>query len=267
LRYQWQLDGVDIPNGTHSTLVVEDVQLSDEGAYTVLVSDTVGTVPSQPAFLYPLILPHLTSVPANRTAVPGEVIGVSASATGNPLPFGWEWRRISLIIASNTVDSRSVFFTFVNTNNPGTTVRYRVVIRSISGQDTATFDLTTLADSDGDGMPDTWESQYGFNSGDPADADLDTDSDGLTNRDEYLARTDPTDPGSSLRLGVSVSGGQPLIFYAAAAERTYTLQYTDAPGLASWEKLTDVLAGPDDRVEMVIDPAWTTNRFYRAITP
>jgi hypothetical protein len=48
-----------------------------------------------------------------------------------------------------------------------------------------------IADSDGDGMPDDWETQYGLN---PAlnDAGLDTDGDGLTNLQEYQYGTDPT---------------------------------------------------------------------------
>jgi len=46
-------------------------------------------------------------------------------------------------------------------------------------------------DDDGDGMPDAWEIQYGFNPLDPADAGLDADGDGYTNLAEYQASTDP----------------------------------------------------------------------------
>ena len=43
-------------------------------------------------------------------------------ATGNPLPFGWEWRRVSTALVSNTVSERFSFFEFVNTNAPGSTI-------------------------------------------------------------------------------------------------------------------------------------------------
>ncbi|MCU0963121.1 MAG: hypothetical protein MUF48_23765 [Pirellulaceae bacterium] len=42
------------------------------------------------------------------------------------------------------------------------------------------------ADSDGDGMPDTWESAQGLDPRDPADAKLDRDGDGYTDIEEYL---------------------------------------------------------------------------------
>ena len=50
-----------------------------------------------------------------------------------------------------------------------------------------------VPDTDGDGMFDIWERQYGFDPFDPNDADGDADGDGFTNRDEFLAKTDPRD--------------------------------------------------------------------------
>lgn len=53
-----------------------------------------------------------------------------------------------------------------------------------------------LGDADADGMPDWWELWRGLDRGSGADAGLDPDGDGLPNREEYLARTDPHDPDS-----------------------------------------------------------------------
>ncbi len=47
-------------------------------------------------------------------------------------------------------------------------------------------------DTDGDGIPDWWEEQFGLNKQDPADAALDPDGDGLSNLVELRSGYDPT---------------------------------------------------------------------------
>ncbi len=48
------------------------------------------------------------------------------------------------------------------------------------------------ADSDHDGMPDTWEKKFSLKWNDPSDGAQDTDGDGYTNVEEWLNGTDPT---------------------------------------------------------------------------
>jgi hypothetical protein len=48
------------------------------------------------------------------------------------------------------------------------------------------------ADSDGDGMPDEWESRHRFDPKDPSDSPKDKDGDGYTNVEEFLNGTDPS---------------------------------------------------------------------------
>jgi len=51
-------------------------------------------------------------------------------------------------------------------------------------------------DSDGDGMPDSWEVLHQLNPNDPGDALADPDNDGVNNLGEYLLGTDPRNPDS-----------------------------------------------------------------------
>ncbi|MBL9193858.1 MAG: hypothetical protein JNJ82_16010 [Opitutaceae bacterium] len=53
---------------------------------------------------------------------------------------------------------------------------------------------TPYADTDRDGLPDTWEKTHGLNPSDPADAGADSNSDGYTNIEEFINGRDPRGP-------------------------------------------------------------------------
>jgi hypothetical protein len=127
-----------------------------------------------------------------------------------------------------------------------------------------------VTDRDGDGMPDDWEDQHGFNRDDPADAAQDADSDGLTNGQEYLSGTDPRDPGSFLRVSCpAVIGGQAMIQFQAVAGKTYTVQYRNLAESGTWQKFQDVGAPAATQIVTLLDPAVGEEgrRFYRLVTP
>ena len=51
-------------------------------------------------------------------------------------------------------------------------------------------------DSNGDGIPDSWYTRYGFNPSGPSIASDDNDSDGALNREEWIVDTNPTNINS-----------------------------------------------------------------------
>jgi len=51
LSYQWRRDGVPLDARTSATLILTDLQLADEGDYTVIVTNLGGSVTSQVATL------------------------------------------------------------------------------------------------------------------------------------------------------------------------------------------------------------------------
>jgi hypothetical protein len=79
----------------------------------------------------------------------------------------------------------------------------------------------TLPDGDGDGISDSWESQYGFNPSEPADAQTDADSDGYSNLEEYNRGSDPLSaasvPPQTPTTEASQGGGGGGCFIATAA--------------------------------------------------
>jgi hypothetical protein len=130
--------------------------------------------------------------------------------------------------------------------------------------------LPGFVDTDGDGMPDDWEMQYGFAKNNPADAAQDADEDSLTNLEEYLSGTHPRDPLSYLKVECAhTSGGEIVLKFLAVEGKTYTLQYRDAAEGGPWERLADIGAPSVTQIVTVPDPLAETvfQRFYRLVTP
>jgi len=103
------------------------------------------------------------------------------------------------------------------------------------------LDLTLGEDSDGDGLPDAWERALTANTGGnlaltDVQPDADTDEDGLTNLQEYLAGTYAFDPQDGFRLNiVAAQDGRLVLEFMAIRGRTYTL-YGSAD-LENWTPL------------------------------
>jgi len=130
------------------------------------------------------------------------------------------------------------------------------------------------ADTDGDGMPDSWEIQYGLNRLSAADANQDLDGDGLTNLQEYLAGTDPTssdanNPFSTLRVRnvEPLPGNTARLTFVAISNHTYTIEFKNALGDPSWSKLTDLSAATTNRTMLINTIVPSSTRFFRLRTP
>jgi hypothetical protein len=87
---------------------------------------------------------------------------------------------------------------------------------------------TTLPDSDGDGLPDIWETLYFGNStgADPAD---DLDGDGADNLAEYIAGTLPNDSDSVFRItswSIGPSGPPVILNWDSVPRRVYSVVYS-----------------------------------------
>jgi len=127
--------------------------------------------------------------------------------------------------------------------------------------------LSETQDSDGDGLPDGWEIAHGTNWKVP-DADADPDHDGMSNRQEFLAGTDPQDSQSRLTLDANfVNPGSVNLQFMAISNHTYSLLYKNALEDSSWSKLIDVPARDTNWPSSVVETTDATNRFYRLVTP
>lgn len=98
------------------------------------------------------------------------------------------------------------------------------------------IDLTLGIDADGDGLPDAWErllaQQMGLDQGQIGPND-DSDGDGISNLDEYLAGTYAFDDkdGFNLKIAGQINGN-PVLEFLAIKGRTYTI--VGSSDLATW---------------------------------
>jgi hypothetical protein len=278
LSYQWRLAGTNLPVSakytgvTTSNLTVNTVAIEDYGEYSCAVTDASGTLPSSNATLYPLVRPTVLIHPATQT-VPanGPVSASLVLSNGFPPPYRYVWYRGSIPFATNISDSKTNFIiipaAIVGTVSSPYTVRLtnRALITPLA-PNAGNFTLTVAADSDLDGMPDSYELAYSGTTTDFNPA-ADADGDGMSNLAEFLAGTDPFDPNSYLRVDQTHVADVAWITFAAVSNRTYSVQFSDAVPAATWLKFAEVPSRATNRVELFLAPHSNTNRFFRVVTP
>jgi hypothetical protein len=88
LSYQWRKDGIDLPGATAASLVLANVQASDTGNYTVMVSNVAGSAISAAAMLRvvaPNFPPTISNIPDQtivaNTPTPAIVFAVGDKET------------------------------------------------------------------------------------------------------------------------------------------------------------------------------------------
>jgi hypothetical protein len=132
----------------------------------------------------------------------------------------------------------------------------------------ATNRTATMVDSDGDGIPNAWESLFGLN---PFvnDADLDYDGDGWTNKQEYIAGTNIADPKSRLVSTVTMgTNGDVSIDLQNTGARSYRIEKRSSLSPSTpWMPFIDNVYVTQPTLH-ITDPgaaAASPSAFYRAV--
>lgn len=143
-------------------------------------------------------------------------------------------------------DGRSIQYTYDKNGN---------ILRSV---------VSVIVDTDADGMDDSWENTHFGNMSRIGGEDF--DSDGQSDRHEFLAGTDPKDPASVLALNTvpEIRPGSVTLMWNAAPGKRYRVDYKNDLSDPNWTALDGVVEA-SGQVGFKTDPTASSSerRFYR----
>jgi hypothetical protein len=143
---------------------------------------------------------------------------------------------------------------------------WQAALPTAGRQNHADDTLSGPADTDTDGLPDEWETQFGLNPGDNTGADGadgDPDGDGQSNRDEFVAGTHPQRASSVFRAGAGPFGDGVGIQFQTVAGRSYTVWVRDSLSGGDWQVLTHFGLQNTASLLTAADFSGLAPRFYR----
>jgi hypothetical protein len=271
VRYQWRFEGTNILDETNANYSFTGANPTNHGNYSVVAMDDFNSTVSSNAFIYVLVKPFVVTHIKPATVLQGGTAVFSLVATGAPTIW-YRWLRGGAAIATSSVP------TLVLTN-----VQFSSVVRvaltngaqlnanQIFSPTVGTVALTMLPDVDGDGISDYWETNY-FGTvnttNTAANAQEDPDGDGMSNHDEYIAGTNPTNALSVLKIVLTATNAN-QVHFVAQSNISYSLQWQTNLASGLWSNLTSITAQPLVRTVQV-DTATappTPERYIRIVTP
>ena len=195
----------------------------------VTVTDPAGNSTTSTAWRF-------STAPNSPPTVSNTLITVYGDASTNLVLVGTDPNGDALSFRTNTLPTHGLLQNF-NTNSGAYTyfpIRgFRGLDRftfsasdGFSSSSSATMNLNVISptDSNANGLPDAWEAAYGLSS-----PFWDADGDGMSNLEEYLAGTNPTNAASSLRItGVMRQGnGHITLSWSSVGGTRYRVQYAN----------------------------------------
>ena len=103
LSYQWRFNGADINGASGTNYNIAIVSTNNAGNYTVVITNSYGSVTSSVAVLVVEYPPYITAQPASQTVNFSETVLFSVQAAGLPAPsFQWSFNGTNIASATNS---------------------------------------------------------------------------------------------------------------------------------------------------------------------
>jgi PKD repeat protein len=231
-KYTWRMNGTPITNATNVTLTIPNVQLTNAGTYSVIVTDLTGSATSSNGILTvisPAPVANFTASPTNGVAP----LNVSFTDTSSNSPTSWSWAFGD----TGTSTSESPGHTYTT---PGT-YTVTLIASNTGGSSTNTM---TGAISVYDPFA-WWQLNYFGSTNNSANTAPDGDSTGtgMSNTNKFLAGFNPTNPAAYLHI-VSIASTNAadinVVYVGANGDSTWS------PGIASRTNVLEFTPGTVD---------------------
>ncbi|MCX6943602.1 MAG: immunoglobulin domain-containing protein [Opitutales bacterium] len=105
--YQWAKGGVNVAGATSASYSISAAASLDAGDYTVVVSNTAGSVTSNVATLTVNVMPGITSGPITQAVYATSSLTLSVSASGTA-PMSYQWYRDGMAISGATSSTYTI---------------------------------------------------------------------------------------------------------------------------------------------------------------
>ena len=144
--YQWRKDGVAISGATNASYSMASVISGNAGAYTVVATNSVGSVTSNTATLIvnTVSAPAFTTQPLSQTVTAGGSVTFTTAASGLPAPT-FQWRKSAVNISGATSASYTIASTTTGSAGAYTVVATNTVGAVTSNTATLTVNAATSA--------------------------------------------------------------------------------------------------------------------------
>ncbi len=225
----------------------------------VTVTEPAPGATAEAVFTLSLAAPAVFDVSVNYGTADGSAVAGTdyVSQTGTvTFPAGTTSQSITIPIKGSQMQTTHRDF-LIHLSNP---------LSAVLAKPQAVARINAL-DSDGDGVPDFWETAHGLDGADPTDAVSDNDGDGMTNLQEFRAGTDPRDATDFLHIATTGNVGSDFhLTFPSVENKTYQIERSASLTERSWQLVSEV-AGTGGVME-IIDPDALTNhvqQFYRIV--
>lgn len=148
--YQWRFNGTNIAGANSNFYTAEHLTTDDSGAYTVVITNSFGSVTSQVATLFVAapIPAHINVQPQGQLVTKGSDATLFVTATGTE-PLTYQWRFNGAELPGTTSSSLDL-----NNAQPFNSGNYQVVVSNPFGSTTSLVALVEVA------LPTTFQTVY-----------------------------------------------------------------------------------------------------------